>query len=91
MKIIVDRPPGHRVYRGLTHINKRDTKMQSVETVKRTILVKIKQVYGNKTVYPVSDNGKLILLLTGTSTFTPRHISTLKTLGYTFQVQADTL
>jgi len=25
--------------------------MQSVETVKRTIQVKIKQVYGNKTVY----------------------------------------
>ena len=65
--------------------------MRSVETVKRTIQVKIKRVYGEKTVYPVSDNGRLILLLTGTSTFTPAHLSILRNLGYTFQVQADTL
>ena len=55
------------------------------------ILVKIKQVYGNKTIYPICDSGKLLLELTGKKTFTEKDILAIKKLGYTFNVKQDTL
>jgi hypothetical protein len=50
------------------------------------IQVEIKNVYGVRSVYPVSDTAKLLARLAGTKTFTPSAIETIKQLGYTVSV-----
>ncbi len=50
------------------------------------IQVKIKNVYGNETVYPVCDKAKLLASLAGHTTLTDRDLRLVKELGYTVQV-----
>ena len=56
-----------------------------------TILVEVKNVYGNRTVYPACDKSRLLAALTGNRTLTVDAIETIKRLGYTIQVKTPTL
>lgn len=51
--------------------------------------IKVKNVYGNETIYPVCDKGKLLAEWKGQKTFTERDIKILKKLGYTFKIASD--
>jgi hypothetical protein len=50
------------------------------------IVVEIKNVYGNQSVYPVCDTAKLLAHLAGTKTFTKHALDTIKKLGYSITV-----
>lgn len=56
-----------------------------------TIKVEIKNVYGNRTVYPACDKSRLLAALTGNRTLTPDAIETIKRLGYIIEVKTPTL
>jgi len=56
-----------------------------------TITVAIKDVYGKRTIYPVSDAAKLFARIAGTITLTTDTIDAIKTLGYNIVVQRETL
>ena len=51
------------------------------------ILVQIKNVYGNETIYPICDTAKNLARLAGTKTLTRESIAIIKTLGYQIEVQ----
>lgn len=55
------------------------------------ILVSIKNVYGNETVYPECETAKVLAQLAGQKTLTTRTIQLIKQLGYTIQVKAQEL
>ncbi len=55
------------------------------------LTVKIKNVYGAELVYAACEKAELLLGLTGQKTFSPHHIAKLKKLGYTINVQPQTL
>ena len=55
------------------------------------MLVTIKHVYGNRTVYPACEVSRKFAKLLGVKTFTPSVIEQLKGLGYTFEVQPETI
>lgn len=51
--------------------------------------VKIKNVYGNETIYPVCEQAILLAEYKGQKTFTERDIKLLKKLGYSFKIASD--
>lgn len=51
------------------------------------ITVEIKEVYGNKTVYPICPAAKTFAAIAGTKTLTFQAISNIKSLGYQVIVQ----
>lgn len=51
--------------------------------------VKIKNVFGNKTIYPLCEKGILLAKFKKQITFTPSDVEMLKEIGYTFKVEAD--
>ncbi len=53
--------------------------------------VKIKNVFGNKTIYPLCEKGKLLAAFKKQITFTPNDVEMLKELGYTFNVATEEL
>jgi hypothetical protein len=53
------------------------------------ITVEIRNVYGNKTVYPVCNNARLLCDLAGTKTFTRRIMDIVKKLGYTINIKQN--
>lgn len=55
------------------------------------IKVKVKTVYGNRLVYPVCQRAQLLAEIAGTKTFSKDVLLRIKQLGYTVEVQADTL
>ena len=55
------------------------------------ITVRIKNVYGEDKVYPVCNVAKTFAELAGTATLTARAVSLIKQLGYTINVEAQTL
>ena len=55
------------------------------------ITVKIKNVFGTDKIYPVCDKAKTFSRLTETKTLTSYAINNIKALGYTIEVQAQTL
>ena len=55
------------------------------------LTVTIREVYGNRTVYPHCGTSHKLARLIGTKTFTGRAIEQLKDLGYTFNVLGETL
>lgn len=55
------------------------------------ITVRIANNYGNRVVYPVCDRARLFAEVAGTTTLTDRTISLIKSLGYTIEVQQETL
>ena len=58
---------------------------------KMIITVKIKNVFGTDKIYPVCDKAKTFARLTETKTLTSYAINNIKALGYTIEVQAQTL
>ena len=50
------------------------------------IVVQIKQVYGNDTVYPVDDRAKLFAQLLGQKTLTFTDLRIIKQMGFTVTV-----
>jgi phage replication-related protein YjqB (UPF0714/DUF867 family) len=56
-----------------------------------TIQVTIKNVYGNRLIYPACNKAKAFAHLTGKKTLSDYNISTIKRLGYTVEVIAPTL
>lgn len=57
----------------------------------KTLLVEIKNVYGNETIYPVCDDAHIFTQLTGKKTLSRTDISKIKTLGYEVQVKTQAL
>jgi len=55
------------------------------------ITVKIKNVYGERRVYPACETSKLLNALSNLQTFNEFHIEAIKKLGYTIHVQAERL
>ena len=51
------------------------------------IVVKVKNIYGNKTVYPVCEDAKLFARIAGHSTLTSMTIDLIKRLGYVIEVE----
>jgi hypothetical protein len=56
-----------------------------------TITVTVKNVYGNRTVYPACDVSRKLADLIGTKTFTDRAIDQIKGLGYILTVKQETI
>jgi hypothetical protein len=67
---------GERIYKDL-----RDTTM--------TITVRVRNVYGNKTVYPVCDKAQIFAQLAGHSTLTRATLDGIRRLGYLIEVQQE--
>jgi hypothetical protein len=57
----------------------------------KTITVRIKNVYGEDKVYPVSDEAILFACIAGTTTLTNSTINRIKQLGYSILVEQQTL
>lgn len=55
------------------------------------ITVTVRDVYGNRTIYPACDTAKLFARLAGTKTLTPAALDTIRALGYTVTVTAPTI
>ncbi len=56
-----------------------------------TITVRITNNFGNRAVYPACDTAQKLAELIGTKTFTDRAISQIKALGYSIEVEAQSL
>jgi hypothetical protein len=55
------------------------------------IVVRVRNVYGNKTVYPVCDKAKIFAQIAGHSTLTSATLDGIRRLGYLIEVQQDTV
>jgi hypothetical protein len=55
------------------------------------IVVRVRNIYGNKTVYPVCDKAKLFACIAGHSTLTSATLDGIRRLGYLIEVQQDTV
>ena len=61
------------------------------EIIMKTITVRIKNVYGEDKVYPVSDEAILFACIAGTTTLTNSTINRIKQLDYSILVEQQTL
>jgi hypothetical protein len=61
------------------------------QDIKSEITVRIANNYGKRVVYPVCQCAHTFAELAGTATLTDRTISLIKSLGYTIDVQQETL
>jgi hypothetical protein len=50
------------------------------------IQVRMREVFGNETVYPVCETAKLFAKIAGTKTLSPTALSSIKALGYEIEV-----
>jgi hypothetical protein len=48
--------------------------------------VEVKEVYGNKTIYPLNDQARLLARIAGTKTLTASTVILAKELGFTFEI-----
>ena len=48
--------------------------------------VEVKEVYGNKTIYPLNEQAKILAQIAGTKTLTPLTVELAKKLGFHFEV-----
>jgi hypothetical protein len=55
------------------------------------VVVEIKSVYGNETIYPMNEQGKTFAKISGTKTLSRRAIENIKALGFIIEVKAPTL
>jgi hypothetical protein len=55
------------------------------------ITVRITNLYGNQTVYPVCEKALLLARLAGFKTLPAHTIETIKALGYSINVQPETI
>jgi len=51
------------------------------------IVVNVREVYGNRTVYPLCDTAKLFAALAGTKTLTHHALTLIERLGYSIVVK----
>jgi hypothetical protein len=51
-----------------------------------TAIVEIREVYGNKTIYPVNEVAKNIARLAGTKTLTTGTVALAKNMGFAFEI-----
>jgi hypothetical protein len=51
------------------------------------ITVRVRNVYGNKTIYPVCDKAKIFAQLAGHSTLTSMTLDCIRRLGYLIEVE----
>jgi len=51
------------------------------------ILVDVREVYGNRAVYPLCDTAKLFAALAGTKTLTHHALQLIERLGYLIEVK----
>ena len=51
------------------------------------IVVEVREVYGNRTVYPVCEAARLFAALAGTKTLTHQAVSMIRQLGYTIEIK----
>lgn len=56
-----------------------------------TILVRVKQVYGNEMIYPANDAARCVTFMTGRKTILRSDITKLKELGHSIEVEATQL
>lgn len=66
-------------------------KEKQEEKIIQDIYVRVKLVYGNKTIYPICQKAKLICSLLNTKTIPQNKIYTIKKLGYNFIIEQHTL
>jgi hypothetical protein len=52
--------------------------------------VEIREVYGNKTIYPLNDQALLLARIAGTKTLTPLTVDLAKKLGFHFEIVQPT-
>jgi hypothetical protein len=52
--------------------------------------VEIKEVYGNKTIYPLNDQARLLARIAGTKTLTASTVILAKELGFHFEIVQPT-
>ena len=55
------------------------------------ITVRITSIYGNQTVYPVCEKALLLARLAGFKTLPSHTIETIKQLGYSINIQQQTI
>ena len=63
----------------------------ATQLLMESVTVKIRNVYGEDKIYPVSDKAKLFANIAGTKTLTDYTIAKIKELGYTINVAQQTL
>jgi len=56
-----------------------------------SITVRVKNIYGNKTVYPVCDKAKIFAQIAGHSTLTSATLDGIRRLGYLIEAQQETV
>jgi hypothetical protein len=55
------------------------------------IIIRLKDVYGRQTAYPVCDKAKLFSRMVGTTSLTHNTLCLIEQLGYTIEVEQRTL
>ena len=55
------------------------------------IIVRVTNVYGNRTVYPVCSKAKIFAMLANTKTLTTPSLELIKALGYEIRLQQEVL
>jgi hypothetical protein len=50
-------------------------------------IVEIREIYGNRTIYPVNDTALYLARIAGTKTLTEQTIKHAKAMGFSFEVQ----
>jgi hypothetical protein len=51
-----------------------------------TIIVRVKNVYGNRNVYPACDKSRIFAQMAGHSTLTPATLDGIRRLGYLIEI-----
>ena len=59
--------------------------------MEKQITVKIKEVYGNRMIYPACQDAKVFALIAGTKTLTSQKLEMIEALGYDIIVEQTTL
>jgi len=55
------------------------------------IIVKVKDVYGNRLVYPVCDNAQHFASIAGTKTLSTVVLKTIEAMGYDIEIEQEKL
>jgi hypothetical protein len=58
-------------------------------TEEQTIHVRVRNIYGNKTIYPVCDKAQIFAQMAGHSTLTRATLDGIRRLGYLIEVQQE--
>ena len=56
-----------------------------------TLIVSVREVYGNTLVYPECDDSRTFAKIAGATTLTPEVLRLIKVLGYDIQVKPEEL